>query len=112
VWLFLYTLRERSFFSASLVGFCLGLATLFRVISVGLLLIFIGFILFFHIRKHYVTFSAKNLESKENHFFKLATIIVTFFILTIAPWVFRNTLIYGRPVLLTIQGWGSMIDGG
>ena len=112
VWLFLFTLHKRSFFYASLTGLCLGISTLFRVISVSLLLIFIGFMLFLEIKQYSLTISEENSEPKKIHFFKQVFIIIFVFILTISPWVFRNILISGQPVLLTIQGWGSMIDGG
>jgi hypothetical protein len=111
VLLLMISMKKGSRSTAALAGFALAAATLFRIISVGLLFVFL-IVLMLPSREEDLP---KNSPSGFGGFAKrsaLAGVLVVAFLCVISPWAIRNFSISGRPVLLTIQGWGGFIDGG
>lgn len=110
VFLLFSTLQKKSFFFAALTGFCFGIATLFRIVSFSVLMIIIALITSALIKKQGIIIKGV-FKFDKVRLIKLLCILLTFFVVAISPWIIRNTLICGIPAILTIQGWGSMIDG-
>lgn len=108
----LVVIRERSRYAAVFAGCSLAVAALFRILSGGLLFLFLVLILF----PTRGTSSPEEARQHDRERFTnravCAGIFCVSFVCIFTPWIVRNVSLSGHPVLLTIQGWGSTIDGG
>lgn len=97
IFYFLNTIQEKKTVDFLVAGFFIGLATLSRTIFLGVAL---GWVLFLTIRE---------IKTPFRDIFKSILNISVFFIalcFVIAPWVIRNSMVFGKPVIgTTLTGY-------